>query len=278
MNKTLAKIFRSRKNRLRHLLLLLFFPLSGCVTDAGLQRLVDEKAQKDHLAKLHTQLAVFHMERGQNGLARERLQWALTIKPDYPSAHNALGSLHQRLHQLDKAEWHYRRAILLNPSYSDAYNNLGVLLCVTGRETRAEEYFLKAIANPDYRQPALAMSNAGDCAYSAGDSRKAEIYLRRALSFDAKYPGPLLTMAELSFSRGDALSAKSYIQRYTNFAAHTAQSLWLGLRIEKSLGNQDAVSSYALLLKTHHPGSREIRLLRELETSGENPWENLTAP
>nr|VFK14438.1 MAG: type IV pilus assembly protein PilF [Candidatus Kentron sp. LFY] len=261
--------FRSRRIETL-LLLLLLLPLAGCVTDSGLPNAAHIETQKDHWAELHTQLAIAYLEKGDNDLAWERLERALAIRPNYPDAHNALGSLYQRLNRLEKAEWHYRHAVLLNPSYSDAYNNLGVLLCATGRQTEAEQCFLKAIANPRYREPEIAMSNAGDCAYFVGDLQKAETYLRRALSFNMELPDPLLTMAALSLSKGHPLSARGYLRRYSNVATHTAHSLWLGLRIEKRLGNRDAVSSYALLLRTHHPDSREARLLHEFEVYGKS--------
>nr|VFK07845.1 MAG: type IV pilus assembly protein PilF [Candidatus Kentron sp. LPFa] len=267
---TTTKTFRSRSYRVRILLLPIFWMLmscvTGCVTDSRLSSgAIDQETQKRHLAGLHTQLAIAYMEKGDNEFARERLQRALAIEPDYPNAHNALGFLRQRLNQIEKAEWRYRRAIALNPSYSEAYNNLGVLLCMTGRQIDAEGYFLKAIANPGYREPEVAMGNAGDCAYSIGDLKKAETYLRRALSFNIRLPGPLLTMATLSFAKGRALSARKYLRRYFDVATHTARSLWLGMRIEKRLGNRNAVSSYALLLKTHYPDSPEAQRLRELE-------------
>jgi len=247
--------------------LLLCWPLVGCI-NSDLLSAIDQEAQKEHLAELHTQIAIAYMEKGDYELAQERLDRVLAIRPDYPNAYNALGSLYQRLSQSGKAERHYRRAISLNPSYSEAYNNLGVLLCATNRQAEADGYFLKAIANPDYREPAIAMSNAGDCAYAAGDLQKAEAYLRRALSLDMKLPGPLLTMAALSLSKGDGPVAREYLQRYSDVASHSPRSLWLGIRIERRLNNPDAVSSYALLLKTYYPDSREARLLRKSEIHG----------
>nr|VFJ48181.1 MAG: type IV pilus assembly protein PilF [Candidatus Kentron sp. FW] len=249
----------------RILFLLVLLPIIGCVTDTGLSNTTDRETQKNHLAALHTQMAIAYMEEGNLELARERLERALAIKADHPEAHNALGSLYQRLNEPEKAERHYRHAISFNPSYSNACNNLGVLLCVTDRQMEADGYFLKAIANPHYRKPEVAMGNAGDCAYSTGNLQKAETYFRRALSFSMKLPGPLLRMAELSFSKGHGLAAREYLQRYLDIGTHSPRSLWLGIRIENLLDNQDAVSSYALLLRTHHPDSRETRLLRKSE-------------
>nr|VFK57229.1 MAG: type IV pilus assembly protein PilF [Candidatus Kentron sp. TUN]VFK60556.1 MAG: type IV pilus assembly protein PilF [Candidatus Kentron sp. TUN]VFK65245.1 MAG: type IV pilus assembly protein PilF [Candidatus Kentron sp. TUN] len=243
--------------------LLVFLPLVGCVANSNLPNTPDRETQRNHLVELHTQLAVADMEKGNYKLAQERLDRALRIKPGYPDTHNALGFLYRKLNQPKKAEWYYRRAISLDPYYSVAYNNLGVLLCITGRQADADGYFLKAIANPGYREPEVAMSNAGDCAYSIGDLQKAETYLRRALSFNMKLPAPLLTMAQLYFSKGRGLLAREYLKHYLNVGTHSSRSLWLGIQIERLLDNQDVVSSYILLLRTHYPNSQETRLLRE---------------
>ncbi|MCG8324683.1 MAG: type IV pilus biogenesis/stability protein PilW, partial [Thiotrichales bacterium] len=59
------------------------------------------------------------------------------------------------------------------------------------------------------------------------------------------------------------LSARGYLQRYTGSNSHNAGSLWLGIQIERALGDRDAEASYALLLRNNFPDSREARLLRE---------------
>ena len=73
-------------------------------------------------------------------------------------------------------------------------------------------------------------------------------------------------MAKLSFETGRYLPARGYLQRYVAAAKHTAESLWLGIQIEQQLGDKDAISSYALLLKNTFPDSDQARLLRESGT------------
>nr|VFK34760.1 MAG: type IV pilus assembly protein PilF [Candidatus Kentron sp. MB]VFK76930.1 MAG: type IV pilus assembly protein PilF [Candidatus Kentron sp. MB] len=236
--------------------------LIGCVATPSA---IDEARRGGDLAELHTQLAVAYLEQGEYEFARERIDRALAMRPDYPGAHNALGSWYRHFDRLEKAEWHYRRAIAVNPVYAEAYHDLGVLLCITGRESDALAYFAKAIATSRAQEREMALSNAGDCAYLAGDLPKAETYLRRALSRNMKLSGPLLTMAALSLSKGEGLSARRYLQRYLGIDGHSPRSLWLGIRIERLLGNRNAVLSYALLLKTHYPNSRETRLFRKSE-------------
>ena len=46
-------------------------------------------------------------------------------------------------------------------------------------------------------------------------------------------------------------------------AAHSAETLVLGIRTEQALGNPDAVASYQLLLKQNFPDAPALQQLRE---------------
>jgi type IV pilus assembly protein PilF len=44
-------------------------------------------------------------------------------------------------------------------------------------------------------------------------------------------------------------------------AAATAEALWLGVRVERRLGDRNSEASYALQLRNKFPNSREARAL-----------------
>ena len=69
-------------------------------------------------------------------------------------------------------------------------------------------------------------------------------------------------MSRISFEKGSYLEAKEYLSRYDQLTRHNAESLWLGIEIENILGNKDAVSSYALLLKIDFPEAEETAMLK----------------
>ena len=73
----------------------------------------------------------------------------------------------------------------------------------------------------------------------------------------------LIQMADLSFRAERYLSARGYFQRYSEVAKHTAKTLWLGIRIERQLGDRDAESSYRLLLEKNYPDSPLTQRLLE---------------
>jgi type IV pilus assembly protein PilF len=224
-----------------------------------------EPRTTNQTAQTNTQLAIGYIREGQYERAFNKLQRALKADPDYPLAHNAMAVLYGRLNEPHKAEAHYRRALHLDPSDSQAHNNYGQFLCREGRYEEAEHQFHEAVENHLYDAPQAAYTNAGLCMQRAGRLDQAEKYLRQALQVDPKFPYALLSMAEISYKRGHPLSARGYLQRYAEVGPKTPGSLWLGIRIERTLGDRSAADSYAMLLKANYPDSREAQLLQESE-------------
>ncbi|MCL4315813.1 MAG: hypothetical protein M1527_02950, partial [Gammaproteobacteria bacterium] len=95
----------------------------------------------------------------------------------------------------------------------------------------------------------------------APDRAKAERYFREALRISPNLPESLYQMALLSYEAQNYPSARAYLQRYAGAAQHTPRSLWLGIRVERELGDKNALASYSLLLKGKFPESEEARLL-----------------
>jgi len=123
----------------------------------------------------------------------------------------------------------------------------------------------KAATDPLYKTPEVALMNAGNCALDAGRSVKAEEYLRRALSVRPNFAVALLQMAELELKAANYLQARGFLERYQQNAKPSPVSLWLGVRIERGLGNAAAATNYARHLKEDFPTSDETKALLELE-------------
>jgi len=239
--------------------------VTGCAT-APQQPVGTPSQAANKLAELHTQLGIGYLRDGKLDLAWKRLHRALEADPDYSAAHNAMALLYERMKETAKADEHFRRAVELDPVNSSAQNNYGSFLCSTGHPEEGEQRFLQAVKNPLYRSPQTAYANAGLCMLRAGKRERAESYLRSALAIDARMPVALFSMAEISFDKHNALSARAYLQRYLETSPHTAATLWLGIRIERELGDKDTESSYALLLRSRFTGSPEADLLRRSDT------------
>ena len=237
---------------------------AGCQSGGNLREPTAAVAQDvDPLAKNYTQLGLGYMREGEYELAWRRLHRALEIAPDYSAAHNGMGLLYERLKQPSKADEEYSRAVTLNPTDSSAQTNYGSFLCREGRVEEAEQRFLQALKNSLYATPENAYANAGVCLHGAGQDEKAERYLRSALERNPKLPTALLTMAEIRYDAKKMLSARAYLQRYLEVGEQTPKVLWLGIRIERELGDRQAVASYAARLRSRFPDAEETALLLE---------------
>jgi len=221
------------------------------------------RGSETEIAIANMNLGIAYMREGLYEKALEKLNRAKQVKPDYAPVYNALGVLHQKMAEYNIAEENFRIAIDLNPGDSSALNNYGLLLCNTQRYEEANESFMKAASNLLYATPELAYNNAGTCALNNGQVDQAEKYFKEALRRNPVVGPALIQMAEISYERGDYIPAKGYLDRYLESNNHSAKSLWLGVQIERELGDQNAVSSYALLLRNQYSDSEEAKLLSQ---------------
>ena len=215
------------------------------------------------LASVNVQLGIAYMKQGENKVALKKLKHAVELDSSYPMAHNMLGVLYERLGEYDKADNEYRRSVSLAPRNPQILNNYGQFLCQRGHPKEAEKQFLNAVANPLYTTPEIAYTNAGTCIDQSGDTAQAEDYYRKALQSNPRMPTALLRMTRISYDQKKFLSARGYLQRYLEVAPQTPESLWLGIRIERQLGDHDTEASYALLLRSKYPESRQAKMLEE---------------
>lgn len=217
----------------------------------------------NEIAVANLELGIEYMRQGAYENALKNLEKAKEADPGYSPTYNVLGLFYQRIGENNKAESNFKRALSLNSNDSSTLNNYGSFLCAQKRLTDAENAFKRAAANPLYETPEIAITNAGLCLYGNQKTVEAEKYFRQALQLNPRVPQALIKMCEISLQQSNYLSARAYLQRYQQIARHTAKSLWLGVQIEQQLGDKDAVSSYALLLKNNHPDSQEAVYLRE---------------
>lgn len=214
-------------------------------------------------ATANVQLGVGYLRQGNLAVAQQVLERAYAQNPKDPNVHTALGLLYERLAQPERADDHYGRAVKLAPQDPEVLNNYAVFLCRRGQAPRGEKMFLQAAANPLYRTPEVALTNAGVCARTAGRTAEAEQYLRRALALKPAFADALLPLAEISLAKGSAFSARAFLERLLAAAPPSAEALALGIRIETAAGDAAAVASYRARLEREFPQSAAAREARE---------------
>jgi len=220
----------------------------------------DETSERTR-ARLHTELAAGYFELGNIGVALEEVKEAQRADPNYSPAHNVAGLVYSQLKEDALAEQSYRRALSLSPGDYDANNNYGEFLCQRKREEESIRYFLAAVRNPLYPTPDRSYVNAGVCSRRRGDMADAEKYFLMALKVRPNQAQALYQMAEISYARRDYGAAKNYLNGLTKVAPATAEVLWLGVRVERRLGDRNSEASYALQLRNKFPNSGEAQAL-----------------
>lgn len=235
-------------------------PLSGDVPgQENTGPIIGEVAAARERARVHTELAGAYYQKGNLGVALSEARVAIAADSDYAPAYNVLGLVYSDLHETSEAQDAFERSLRLNPSDPDANHNYAWFLCENKREEESIRYFLLAVRHPLYATPQKSYVMAAVCAERKNKQRDAEDYLERALRLDPNYTPALINLAHVKYRRGELTAAGELVGRYNRLSEPTAESLWLGLRIERKRGNSSAVTRYANQLRRGFPASKEYQ-------------------
>jgi type IV pilus assembly protein PilF len=213
-------------------------------------------------ASIRLQLAVGYYQDGKFNVALDELKQALALDPGFADAHMLVALVYNELNENALAEQSFQRALQLEPSNSDVNNNYGWYLCQHGREKDSLAYFENALKNPLYAQKAKPLQNAGVCANKIGNPQLAEDYFRRSFELDPSGPVAAYNLAQIYYERQDLPRARFYVGQVNNSPALTAASLWLGIRIERRLGNKNNEIALENQLERQFANSREAQMQR----------------
>lgn len=241
---------------------------AGCTsttTSSSKSDTADRPQSPHDAAAYNTQLAIAYLRQGNLAAAQEKIDRALSQDSQNATVRTTAGLIYDQLGNDKKAEGYFSSAMRLKPDDPEVLNNYGVYLCRKGRAKEGERLFVKAARNPLYRTPEVAYNNAGLCLKSAGMPAEAQQHFERALALKPKFADALLQLADLNFQQGKMTEAQALVQRYLGGLPATPQILWLGVRVERALGNRAAADAYAKRLKTEYPKTEQTKALLESE-------------
>lgn len=237
--------------------------LSGCATPSQGGSLrgdpvtdSDETPQRKR-ARLRMELAVNYFAEGRTEIALDEIKQALVIDPQYAAAFNLRGLVLMRLGESRSAEDSFRRALAIAPRDGDTLHNLGWMQCQQNRFAEAQQSFQQALALPGYGAAAKTLMALGLCQARAGRPEEAERSLARSYELDAGNPVSAYNLAVLMLQRGELVRSQFYIRRLNNSELANAESLWLGIRVERRLADSAAMGQLADQLRRRFPQSRE---------------------
>ena len=230
---------------------------TGCVsTSTGV-----EKADPDsgEAAKLNYQLGARYYNNGKYEVARDRLLLAIELDPKMATAYSTLGLTYEGLGIPRLATEAYEQAVRLAPKDHGIQNTYAVFLCRQGEFDDAADHFKRAAEIPDNDNAELTLTNAGVCLKQKPDLAQAEVFFRRALEVRPNYGEALLQMSVLKHEAKDDLIARAFLQRFLATNKPAADVLYLGVQIEKALGDERAEEEFSNQILREFPESAEAR-------------------
>ncbi len=240
--------------------------VTGCATSAGGDNSAKQKdivtdsdePETRRRARIRLELATGYYNEGKTTVALDEIKQALVNDPNFSEAFNLRGLIYMRLNDTRLAEESFRRALALNPRDANAAHNFGWMLCQQQRFPESFGYFTQALSVPLYGEQSKTLMTQGLCQISAKQKPEAERSLARAYELDAANPITGYNLAALLYERADYVRAQFYTRRLNNGDYANAETLWLGIKVERRLNDTVAMQQLVGQLKRRFPQSREL--------------------
>lgn len=234
----------------------------GCASPGGTTASGDLVTDSDEpesrkRARLRLELAAAYLDKGQTTDALDHIKQAVAADPSMPDAYSLRGLIYMRMNEMTLAEDSFKRALSINPKAASVQHNYAWLLCQQKRYPESIEMFASALANPTYGERAKTWMAQGLCQQRAGQRAEAEASLLRSYELDAGNPIVAYNLASILLQRGDLVRAQFYARRLNNSELANSESLWLGVKVERRLGNREAMEQLGVQLKKRFAQSRE---------------------
>jgi len=212
-------------------------------------------------AQIHTDLGAGYYERGRMDVALDELNEAAKLDPTNAKTYNIFGLVYATMGETAKAEQNFQRALALAPLDSEIRHNWGWYLCSNGRARESITEFEQAIRNPLYRTPEIALINAAKCSASFGDNAAAQAYYRRALAASPGNPSAAYGLAFMAYKDARFTDARTFMRPVMQQANPPPEALYLGMCVERKLGDRQAELSYVSQLRNRYPDSAESKAI-----------------
>lgn len=229
----------------------------GFRSSAGDIMTASDEPEARKRARIRLELALGYFEQGQTTVALDELKQSLAIDPAFAPAHNLRGLIYMRLNDLRTAEEGFRRALQLSPRDPGVMHNLAWLLCQQSRWPEAFQRFEQTLSDPQYMERAKTFRALGLCQARAGLPVEAERSLMQSFEYDAGNPVTSFNLASLLYQRGEFVRSRFYLRRLNNGDLANAETLWLGIKVERALDNREAVLQLSAQLTKRFPQARE---------------------
>jgi len=220
-----------------------------------------QEAPPAYRAQLHAEIAAGFYERGQMEVALNELAEAVKLDPRNARIYNYYGLVYAVLGQDANAQGNFLKALELAPSDSEIRQNWGWYLCTHGRAKESLQEFEQAVRNPLYKTPDIALVNAGKCSVEVGELRRAEDYFKRALAINPNNTTAAYSLSLLAYRESRLDESRALMKRVLQQNNPTPEAYYLGMCIERKLGDRSSEASYVSQLRNRFPESAEAKAI-----------------
>lgn len=214
-------------------------------------------------AKVHTELGALYAQDSRYAVALDEARIALSADSSYAPAYNLQGLVHMALGDRGAAEDAFRHAMSIAPNDPEINNNYGWFLCQTGREAESIAHFRMAYRNTLYNTPTKPQTNAGICLLGMKDYKGAEEHLNTALRLDPSNSLAHYWLAELYYQTNRLLEARQQLADLSSMMDPTVQIAWLGLRVERKLGDREGELRYTIMMRRKFSDTPQYQLMQQ---------------
>ena len=209
-------------------------------------------------AQIRLELAASYFQAGRLDIAQDEVGQALSARPDYADAYGLLALILMQNRDWTQAEIAMRKAIDLNPRDGNQLHNYGWMQCQQKNFDIANQWFDKALQAPGYREQPKTLLAKGMCYQQAGQLDRAQESMFRAYEMDLSNAAAGYNLANVLWLQGDMKKAQFYVKRLNNNSNQSsAESLWLGIKIDRALHDDIGMRQQANQLRDRFPQSRQ---------------------
>ncbi len=211
----------------------------------------------------YTRLGAGYLAKNNYEKAMLKLRKAISLNAENAIAYSYMGVLYWHLEQSQLADKNFRISRKISPYNAAINHNFASFLCSEKRYKEANTLFNKVFSNPLYDRLSSAYQISADCDLTINELHNAEKKYKKSLNLDKTNVLAMLGMAKLYYKRNNLKISQYYFDRFDKLSKHSADSLWLGINIQRKLGDKNKLSSYILELKNLHPDADETLLFIE---------------